>query len=298
MAVSIPFRREISFEYGVLEPITPLIRRIVANNPGPFTYKGTGTYVVGHGKVAIIDPGPLMEEHVDALLGALKGETVTHIMVTHTHHDHSPAAALVKARTGAKTYGYGPHGEGFDAGSGSGADRDFVPDVTLRDNDTVEGPGWRLEALHTPGHCSNHLSFILPEEQALFSGDHVMGWSTSVVTPPDGDMRDYMTSLDKVLARDDAIYWPTHGPSVIDPKPHVKAFITHRHERTDSIVDFLKGVRDASPDEIVLGVYQGLDPKLRPAAARSVMAHLVALAAEGKIASEGVATLTSRYHLR
>ena len=187
--------------------MTPLIRRVVARNPSPFTFKGTGTYIVGHGKVAVIDPGPDISAHVEALLAALRGETVTHILVTHTHLDHSPAAAAIKQATGAKTYGFGPHGSGRDedrTGVGGvteeGGDRDFVPDVVMRDGDAVAGPGWRLAAVHTPGHTSNHLCFALPQERTLFSGDHVMGWSTSVIAPPDGDMAAYMRSLDKLLS--------------------------------------------------------------------------------------------------
>ena len=210
----IKFRRDFEVAHGVLEPVSPLIRRIVARNPGPFTFTGTGTYVVGRGTVAIIDPGPDIAEHIDALLGALRGETVSHILVTHTHHDHSPAAAAVKHATGAPTYGFGPHGGAAspDGTGEEGADRDFVPDHAMREGDAAEGPGWRLEAVHTPGHTSNHLCFALPEERVLFSGDHVMGWSTSVIAPPDGDMTHYLGALEKLLA-------PRRRRLLADPRP-------------------------------------------------------------------------------
>ncbi|MFZ2004998.1 MAG: MBL fold metallo-hydrolase, partial [Stellaceae bacterium] len=232
MAVEIPFRRDFAFEYGKLEPVAPGIRRIVANNPGPFTFRGTGTYVVGEGEVAVIDPGPDLAEHVEALLTGLAGERITHILITHTHRDHSPAAAAVKAATRAPTYGFGPHGgtRGIP-GIEEGGDWDFAPDVVVKDGDEIAGSGWRFEAVHTPGHTSNHLCFALPDRGVLFSGDHVMGWSTSVIAPPDGDMAAYMASLGKLLERSDAVYWPTHGPAITEPKEHVRAFIAHRRER-------------------------------------------------------------------
>jgi glyoxylase-like metal-dependent hydrolase (beta-lactamase superfamily II) len=301
MATEIPFRRELDIDYGIASTVTPLIRRVVARNPSPFTFKGTGTYIVGHGQVAVIDPGPEISAHIEALLGALRGETVSHIVITHTHLDHSPAAAAIKRTTGAKTYGFGPHGSGRAedrTGVGGvteeGGDHAFVPDVVMRDGDAVEGPGWRLDAVHTPGHTSNHLCFALPEERTLFSGDHVMGWSTSVIAPPDGDMAAYMRSLAKLLGRDDAVYWPTHGPSIPDPKPFVQAFIAHRRERAAAILDRV-AQGDAAIPAIVARVYAGLDPRLRGAAARSVLAHLVELVETGKVACDGPPTLDARY---
>ena len=241
MAVDIPFRREFSFEYGRLEPVAPEIRRIVARNPSPFTFRGTGTYVVGTGEVAVIDPGPDLADHVEALLAGLSGERVTHILITHTHRDHSPAAAPLKTATGAPTYGYGPHAGGRrgEPGVEEGGDWDFVPDVAVRDGEVIAGNGWRFEAVHTPGHTSNHLCFALADGRILFSGDHVMGWSTSVISPPDGDMTAYMASLDKLLGRRDAVYWPTHGPAITEPQAHVRAFIAHRREREAGILDCL-----------------------------------------------------------
>jgi len=299
MAADIPYRRDITFEYGRLEQIAPGLRRIVARNPGPFTFRGTGTYVVGDGKVAVIDPGPDLPDHIDAVLASLSGETVTHILVTHTHRDHSPAAAAVKAATGAPTYGFGPHmgGRRGEAGAEEGGDWDFAPDITVHDGDWIEGDGWRFEAVHTPGHTSNHLCFALPDPGILFSGDHVMGWSTSVIAPPDGNMADYMASLDKLLPRRDALYWPTHGPAITEPQRHVRAFIAHRREREAGVLDCLRaGI--GRVDAMVARLYVGLDPSLRRAAGRSVLAHLVDLIERDIVASDGAATVEAQYRLR
>jgi glyoxylase-like metal-dependent hydrolase (beta-lactamase superfamily II) len=299
MAVEIPFRREFAFEYGRLEPVAPGIRRIVARNPGPFTFHGTGTYVVGEGQVAVIDPGPDLPEHIEALLMDLAGEEVTHILVTHTHRDHSPAAAAVKEATGAPTYGFGPHAGGRrgETGVEEGGDWDFVPDIVVQDGGEIAGAGWRFEAVHTPGHTSNHLCFALPDQGILFSGDHVMGWSTSVIAPPDGDMAAYMASLDKLLGRRDAVYWPTHGPAITEPKEHVRAFIGHRREREAGILDCLNaGVERV--DRIVERLYVGLNPNLKRAAGRSVLAHLIDLRGRGIVVCEGTPTTESHYRLR
>src|SRR6516164_5771420 len=297
MAVEIPFRREFSFEYGRLESVAPGLRRIVANNPGPFTFRGTGTYVVGQGEVAVIDPGPDLTEHVAALLAGLAGEEVTHILVTHTHRDHSPAAAL-QAATGAPTYGFGPHagGKRGDPAVEEGGDWDFVPDRTLRDGERVIGSGWVFEAVHTPGHTSNHLCFGLQDSGVLFSGDHVMGWSTSVIAPPDGDMAAYMASLDKLLGRPDSVYWPTHGLAITEPQDHVRAFIAHRRERESGILECLRaGV--GLVDGIVERLYVGLQPGLHRAAGRSVHAHLIDLVGRGLVESDGPPNLDARYRL-
>lgn len=295
--VEIPFKRDLKFEYGVLETLSPLIRRIVARNPSPFTAHGTGTYVVGRGKVAIIDPGPDIAEHVDALLQALRGETVERILVTHTHLDHSPASAAVQRATGAPTHGYGPHGAELGPAVEEGGDRAFVPDHALRDGDVVSGPGWHLAAVHTPGHTSNHLCFALAEEKVLFSGDHVMGWSTSVIAPPDGNMGDYLRSLEKLLRRDDASFLPTHGPAITDPKPFVGAFIEHRREREAAILARL-AAGDREIPAMVAAIYTGLDPRLHRAAARSVLAHLIELVAQGRVVADGPPKVDSRFRLK
>jgi glyoxylase-like metal-dependent hydrolase (beta-lactamase superfamily II) len=296
MAIDIPFRRDFAFEYGRLQPVAPGVRRIVARNPSAFTFRGTGTYVVGEGEVAVIDPGPDLDVHVAALLAGLVSERVTHILVTHTHRDHSPAARPLQVATGAPTYGFGPHagGKRGDPAVEEGGDWDFVPDVVVRDGDPIVGKGWRFEAVHTPGHTSNHLCFALPDEGVLFSGDHVMGWSTSVIAPPDGDMAAYMASLDKLLARDDAVYWPTHGPAITEPQPHLRAFIAHRREREAGILDCLSAGIERI-DAIVGKLYIGLQPGLHRAAGRSVHAHLIDLVGRGVAASDGPPTLDTLY---
>src|SRR5256884_1143519 len=230
------------------------------------------------------------------ILASLADEHVTHILVTHTHRDHSPAAKALKAATGALSYGFGPHAGGRrgEAGVEEGGDWDFAPDIVVTDGAEIAGGKWRFEAVHTPGHTSNHLCFALPDSGILFSGDHVMGWSTSVIAPPDGDMAAYMASLDKLLARQDAVYWPTHGPAITEPQRHVRAFIAHRREREAGIIDCLKaGVETTG--KIVERLYAGLNPALCRAAARSVLAHLIDLIGRDNLAREGAATGGSRY---
>ena len=285
--MSIPFVHEIEFEYGVVDQVTPLIRRVVCNNPGGFTFHGTGTYIIGRGDVAVIDPGPLDDAHIAALEKAVEGETVSHILITHTHRDHSPAAAPFKKTTGAPTYGYGPHGG--DRGGPKveeGGDYEFVPDHVIKDGDVIVGNGWSFEAIHTPGHTSNHVCFALREENAIFSGDHVMGWSTSVISPPDGNMADYMQSLRKMLTREEEIYWPTHGPPITEPKAHVEAFITHRNGREDAILQCISEGRNTIPDMVEV-MYADVDPRLHRAAGRSVFAHLLHMAETGRVTTEG-----------
>jgi glyoxylase-like metal-dependent hydrolase (beta-lactamase superfamily II) len=230
----IPFIKDFKFDYGTAMEVTPLIRRVVAHNPSPFTFKGTGTYIVGHGKVAVVDPGPDMQEHVDAVLRAVRGETVTHILVTHTHIDHVPATPALAKATGAKVYSFGPHPRpardenGRDEKPEEAGDLSFAPDIKLNDGDVIQGDGWNVEAVHTPGHISNHLCFALKEDKALLSGDHVMGWSTAVISPPDGNMADYFASLRKLLPREEALYIPTHGAEIRNPVPFVQSYIEHR----------------------------------------------------------------------
>jgi glyoxylase-like metal-dependent hydrolase (beta-lactamase superfamily II) len=297
MAAKLSFDRTLDFDYGVAAQLTPLIRRVIARNGGPFTFHGTGTYIVGHGRVAIIDSGPALNEHVVALSRAVEGETVTHLIVTHTHLDHSPATRLLQPIVGARSLGFGPHGgeRGGEAVE-EGADHDFVPDIRLAHGDVVSGAGWTLEAVHTPGHTSNHLCFALREERALFCGDHVMGWSTTVVSPPDGDMRAYRVSLAALLERDETIYWPTHGAPVCDPKAHVAALLEHRAEREAQILACLRdGV--ATIPEMVQRLYQEVDPRLHGAAGRSVLAHLIELVERGAAACEGKPSIGARYRL-
>jgi glyoxylase-like metal-dependent hydrolase (beta-lactamase superfamily II) len=287
MPTPIPYRRELSFAYGRADSVAPLVRRVIARNPSAFTFHGTGTYIVGRGRVAVIDPGPDMPEHVNALRAALAGETVTHILITHTHRDHSPAAAEFKALTGAPTLGFGPHptrpgGEEVE----EGGDRLFVPDRRMNEGDVVAGPGWTIEAIHTPGHISNHLCFRLREAKALFSGDHVMGWSTTVVSPPDGNMAHYVASLNKLLARDDQVYYPTHGPPVPEPHGLVRAYIEHRREREEQILAGLRAGLTTIP-ALVARIYADVPRHLHGAAGRSVLAHLIDLEARGRVAAEG-----------
>jgi glyoxylase-like metal-dependent hydrolase (beta-lactamase superfamily II) len=269
--------------YGRIEPVSALVRRLLAHNPSPFTHTGTQTYVVGHGEVALIDPGPDLEEHVHALLRVLEGEEVRAILCTHTHRDHSPASRAVAAATGAPIVGCAPVAIADDGPRADEAfDSDYRPHRILRDGERITGPGWTLEAVATPGHTSNHLAFALIEEQALFSGDHVMGWSTTVVAPPDGDMADYMASLDKLLARSDRVYHPAHGPSVAAPQDHVRRLIAHRRGREAQILAEL-AAGEGRIEAIVPRLYAAVDPILYPAAGRSVLAHLIDLEARGRV---------------
>ena len=284
--MALRFDRSPDIPYGTAAAVTPLVRRIVARNPSPFTFHGTGTYVVGRGTVAVIDPGPALDAHVAALAAALDGETVSHILITHTHVDHSPAAAALKALTGAPTYGYGPHGADRGVPVEEGGDFDFVPDHVVNDGDVVTGPGWTLDAVHTPGHTSNHLCFALREERSLFSGDHVMGWSTTVVSPPDGDMAAYMRSLDKLRRRDDARYYPTHGAPVAEPAAYVRALAGHRRRREAQILRCISDGLDTIP-AMVRAMYADIDPRLHGAAGRSVLAHLIHLAERERVTREG-----------
>jgi glyoxylase-like metal-dependent hydrolase (beta-lactamase superfamily II) len=283
--MAIPFIRTLEAPYEASLQLSPLVSRVLAHNPGPFTFKGTGVYIVGKTDVAVIDPGPIIPEHLDALKRALDGKRVTHILVTHTHNDHSPAAQPLKEWTGAKTYAYGPHGSG-KAEDGvkveEGGDMAFLPDVRVKDGDVIEGNVFTFECVYTPGHTSNHMCFALREEKALFTGDHIMGWSTTVVTPPDGDMAQYMASVRKLLARDDEILYPTHGAPVTDPKPFLEAYLDHRLDRERQILACIKeGV--ATIPEMVARMYVDVDKRLHPAASRSVLAHLIQLTNEGRV---------------
>lgn len=301
------FDRALDAVPGRADVIGHHLRRVLAPNPGPFTFLGTGTYLVGAGEVAVIDPGPADAAHIEAILAACPGERITHIVVTHTHADHSPGAALLHERTGAIVVGCAPHPDeapdpddpsngpdpfadiplpAGDAGEGpkESVDRAYAPDHLLLDGDAIDGPGWRLEAVHTPGHIANHVCFAWPDQGILFSGDHVMRWSTSVISPPTGDLRAYLASLRKVADRDEHTYWPTHGPAVRDPHQYVPGLIAHREQRTRQIVDVLAAA-PATIREIVGACYPGLDERLMRAAGRSTFAHLLALRDDGWVAS-------------
>ena len=272
---------------GRIEQVAPLVRRVLAANPSPFTYTGTQTYLVGSGEVAVIDPGPDRPDHVDALLAAIGGGTVRAILCTHTHRDHSPASRALAAATGAEIIGCAPVALADDGPRADEAfDSLYRPDRVLEDGERVTGAGWTLEAVATPGHTSNHLCFALPEQQALFSGDHVMGWSTTIVAPPDGDMAEYMASLDKLLGRRDRIYYPAHGPAIETPHQHVRRLIVHRRAREQQILAQLEA-GESRIEAMVPRLYADVDPRLHPAAARSVLAHLVDMERRGRAERSG-----------
>ncbi len=294
----IPFVRQMAFEYGRVDQVSPRIRRVIAKNPGPFTFHGTGTYIVGQGEAAVIDPGPMLDGHLDALLAAVAGETVAAILITHDHADHAPLAAAFAKRTGAPILGGQPHPDRQAPPQGveEGVDRLYRPDRVLADGERIAGAGWTLKAMHTPGHTSNHICYALEEEHALFTGDHVMGWSTTVITPPDGDMTQYYASLGKVLAGGFHTLWPTHGPPVTEPEPFLKAYLNHRLRREDAILAVL--ARGPSRvDALVEQVYVGLDARLKKAAASSVLAHLLHLLHTGRAVSDGAPGLESEFAL-
>ena len=294
---TVAFRKEHPFEYGVLESVGPGIRRLTARNPSAFTFHGTGTYVVGEGEVAVIDPGPDDPNHIHTLLENLKGERITHILVTHCHLDHSPGARLLQQLSGAPTFAFGPHGthgeEDGDSGE-EGIDLAFTPDVTLEDGETFLVGNVEFECVYTPGHTSNHMCFARRQSGDLFTGDHVMAWSTSVIIPPYGNMADYISSLRRLLTRADVRYWPTHGPALDDPHPYVESLIAHRMQRMSDILELL----DQGPQRIadmVKPLYPGLDPRLIGGASRSMFASILYLMQNGEIGSEGAASLDSLY---
>jgi glyoxylase-like metal-dependent hydrolase (beta-lactamase superfamily II) len=287
---------------GRAAEVAPGVRALVANNPGPFTFKGTVSYIIGREKVAIVDPGPDDAAHIASLLDAVRGETVTGIFVTHTHRDHSPAVPKIKAATGATVYAEGPHRPARPLHIGetnrldASADLDFRPDVALADGEIVSGDGWTLEALTTPGHTANHMAYALKEADLIFSGDHVMAWSTSIVAPPDGAMSDYMASLAKLARRSEPLYLPGHGGPVREAPRFVQSYIRHRQGREASILRRLsKGAADIPT--LVRAIYIGIDTRLVGAAALSVLAHLENLVARGVVATEGMPSIGGTYRL-
>ena len=277
---------------GICEELQPAVRRVLAGNPSPFTYTGTQTYLVGHeDALAVIDPGPDVPDHVERLVEAIGDAAVTAILCTHTHRDHSPASRPLAERTGAPIIGCAPLA--LETGlvrADAPFDADYMPDRVLEDGEDVSGPGWTLTALATPGHTSNHLCFSLEGTGALFTGDHVMGWSTTVVAPPDGDMADYMASLARLRARDDAVYYPAHGPAVTEPQQLVRGMIAHRRQRERQILRLLeKG--PAAIEDMVPQMYKSLDQRLWAAAGLSVLAHLIDLERRGMVGGcEGIWT--------
>jgi glyoxylase-like metal-dependent hydrolase (beta-lactamase superfamily II) len=302
MSDDIPFDKNFELAAGRVEEVAPGVRRLLANNPSPFTFTGTVSYIVGKGRVAIIDPGPLDAAHIEALLAAVAGETVTHIFVTHTHRDHSPAVPRIKTATGALVLAEGPHRPARALNVGevprldASNDTEFRPDRTLADGEVVTGAGWTIEAVTTPGHTANHIAFAFKESNLLFSGDHVMAWATPVVAPPDGAMSDYMASLQKLARRSEPVYLPGHGGAVREAPRFVQHYIRHRRAREASVLRRLaKG--EADIPTLVRAIYLGLDPRLVKAAGLSVLAHLEDLVARGLVATEGEPSIEGRYRL-
>lgn len=287
-------------QHGVAVPVAEGIERLTAPNPSPFTFHGTNTYIVGQKSVCVIDPGPDNEAHFEALIAALDGREVTHIAVSHTHRDHSPLARRLKEATGAIIVAEGPHRpsrpllEGEVNPFAESSDTDFVPDIALADGATVEGDGWRLTAVHTPGHTANHAAFALDNTGILFSADHVMAWATSIVAPPDGAMSDYMASLDRLLTRDDRLYLPGHGGPVSEPRAFVRALRTHRLMRERAVLERIRQ-GDRRISDMVKVIYATTDPRLHGAAALSVLAHIEDLVEKGLIATDGPAKLSGEY---
>ena len=298
----IPFVRDHDVEYGRRYDVSPLIQRVVANNPGPFTYTGTGTYVVGRDApgagVAVIDPGPFDPDHLEAIQAAVGDRRISHILVTHTHSDHSPLARPLAARTGAPVLAAQPP-QAITHASGhldEAEDEAFRPDIILVGGERIIGDGWTIEAMATPGHASNHMVFVLEEENALFSGDHVMGWSTTVIAPPDGDMADYMASLEAVMARGFSTLWPTHGAPITEPAPFLAAYRDHRLAREAQVLARIEA-GDTTISDMVPTLYAAVDQRLWPAASLSVLAHLQKLVREGRVVAEPDTALNATYWL-
>lgn len=299
MEHELTFDRDASSPPGRCEAVSPGVRRIIAGNGGPFTFTGTCSYVVGRGEVAVIDPGPANEAHIATILDAVRGEHVSHIVVTHTHRDHSPGARQLQAATGAAIVGCAPYRFAADpaaetARMDAANDPLYAPDRVLAEGDAVSGQGWTLEAVETPGHASNHLCFAYLEERALFSGDHVMAWATSFVGPPDGSMGAYLASLEKVKGREETLYWPGHGGAVREPRRFVRALLHHRRQREASIVNRIEA-GDRTIEAIVAAIYQGLEPSLIGAASLNVLAHMQDLVERGVVQAEGPLSLGTRY---
>ncbi len=301
--MAIKFKHDLTANYGVAESLSPLITRVLCNNPSPYTYTGTSTYLVGAGaSLAVIDPGPRDLDHCAAILRAASGRKIDKIMITHSHIDHSPLAKILSEKTGAPIYGFGPHGAGRKGGLEgeeveAGADWTYKPDIRVTDNQTITGPDWTITAVHTPGHTANHMCFHLKEENTVFVGDHIMAWATTVISPPDGDVRHYIQSLKKLSDRDPDILIPTHGPWVKNAKPFIRGIITHRHMREGQILKHV-GLGLSTIEDLVDVMYKTVDKRLHPAAARSVLGHLIALVDEHKLLCDGPVGLGAHYYPR
>ncbi len=302
MKTVIPFVFEDSFDYGQIGIVSPRVRRIVARNPSRFTLHGTGTYIVGHGEVAVIDPGPLQTEHIEAIAASLAGETITHILVTHTHSDHSPAAGALQKICQAPVYGALSNHRMFRAAPAAEThvheevDHLFQPDITLADGQVLKGADWTLEAMHTPGHMPNHFCFRLPEENAVFTGDHVMGWSTTVIIPPYGSMSAYVNSLQRLQGCGYQTFYPAHGPPVTEPERYLNALIAHRRDREDEVIASLRQGLKTVP-EMVAVHYADVGTALHAAAACSLLATLIKLVEEGRIVCTGNPAAASEFSL-
>jgi glyoxylase-like metal-dependent hydrolase (beta-lactamase superfamily II) len=301
MSAELAFNRSVDVDYGVPQEVAPGVRRIVANNPGPYTFLGTNTYVVGSGQVAVIDPGPSDERHLKAIAAATRGERLTHILVTHSHHDHCDGARALQALLGGEIGAFGPTGTPRGAGApslgDSFVDPAFVPDRRLGDGNTVRGKGFALDVLHMPGHAPDHLCFALVGKRTVFTGDHVMGWNTTVIAPPEGNMAKFLASLERLMQRHDKMFLPAHGGRIQTPQRVVKAYIMHRKWREQTILSCLeKGV--CTIPRIVGRLYGTLDTELKEAAALSVLAHLEHLISRELVSAEGATDLSSAFYLR
>jgi glyoxylase-like metal-dependent hydrolase (beta-lactamase superfamily II) len=300
MASDIDFDTEFSPAYGNAVSIADEVQRLTVNNPSPFTFYGTNSYIVGRSTLAVIDPGPENEAHFDALMKAIDGRPVSHIFVSHTHRDHSPLARRLKDATGALTVAEGPHRaarplhEGEVNPFSESADTEFLPDIALADGGVIEGDGWALSAIHTPGHTANHSAFALDGTGIVFSADHVMAWATTIVAPPDGSMADFMASVEKLLARKDRIYFPGHGGPVREPASFLRGLRTHRRMRERAVMErILAGDRLIA--DMVKAIYVKTDPKLHGAAALSVLAHIEDLVEKGRVVTDGSPSLHGIY---
>ncbi|MDV4180209.1 MBL fold metallo-hydrolase [Rhizobium brockwellii] len=293
---------DLAFEpaYGQAVPVVAGVERVTVNNPGPFTFFGTNSYIIGSSSVAVIDPGPEDEAHYQALMAALGGRAVTHIVVSHTHRDHSPLARRLQAATGAAMVGQGLHRPARPLRDGEinpfseSSDLSFVPDIAIGDGETIAGDGWSLTAVLTPGHTANHAAFALAGRDMLFSGDHVMAWSTSIVAPPDGSMADYMASLERLIEREDRLLLPGHGGPVTEPAGFLRALKAHRLKREQAVLARIRA-GDARIAEMVKVIYRDTDPKLHGAAALSVLAHIEDLMERGEIGADGPPSLAALY---